>query len=80
MSATREARARRAARREGLALKKYRGSHPYLIGTYMLVDPATNMIECGSPSTGYGMSLDEIEAVLFTYNDLRRAAPEAVSA
>lgn len=64
MNAAREARARRRARREGLELKKYRGSHPYLLGSFMLVNPATNTIECGSTSTGYGMSLDDIEEAL----------------
>jgi hypothetical protein len=64
----RENRLRRAAQRQGLALAKSRRRDPraYDFGTFMLVDPspsANNLVAHGLAS-GYGLSLDEIEAAL----------------
>jgi hypothetical protein len=57
----REARARRKAQREGLALQKSRTRNPGVLdwGTYMLVDPDHNRVVAGP-----GMSLSEVEAAL----------------
>jgi hypothetical protein len=57
----REARARRKAQREGLALQKSRTRNPGVFdwGTYMLVDPDHNRVVAGP-----GMSLSEVEAAL----------------
>jgi FAD/FMN-containing dehydrogenase len=57
----REARARRKAQREGLALQKSRTRNPGILdwGTYMLVDPDHNRVVAGP-----GMSLSEVEAAL----------------
>lgn len=62
----RENRIRRMAERQGLRLEKSRRrdtrAHDY--GTYHLVDTATNTLASYGLSSGYGMSLDEIETAL----------------
>jgi hypothetical protein len=62
----RENRLRRVAERQGLRLVKSRRRDPRAIdyGTFGLVDPATNTLVAGSASTGYGLSLDDIEEQL----------------
>ena len=61
----REQRARRAAVKQGFALRKARTHvrESPLWGTYMLVDPMDGTLVAGSQS-GYGLNLDEIEAAL----------------
>lgn len=60
-----EARVRREAARQGLALRKSRCRTPMAIdyGAYWLVDPALNTIVAGDPSYG-GMDLDQVAAAL----------------
>jgi hypothetical protein len=64
--AAREMRARRAAKRQRLALSKSRTRdvRAYDYGTYMLIDPYTNTIVAGDGNSGYGMDLDAIERAL----------------
>lgn len=50
-----EQRLRRAANRQGLALRKSRRD-----GSYMLVDPYTNFVVAYGSQNGYGMSIDAI--------------------
>jgi len=61
-----ENRLRRMARRQGLLLAKSRrrDTRAYDWGTYWLLDANSGTVACGDTSTGYGMSLDEIEAAL----------------
>jgi hypothetical protein len=61
----RENRLRRAAQRQGLALTKSRRRDPraHDYGTYMLHDTETGGVLVSTPS-GYGMSLDDVEAFL----------------
>jgi hypothetical protein len=61
-----ENRLRRMAERQGLRLEKSRRRDPRAIdyGTYHLIDPQTDSIVAGSVSSGYGLSLDEIEHAL----------------
>jgi hypothetical protein len=62
----RENRLRRMAKRQGLDLVKSRRRDPYATdyGTYGLVDPQTNSWASYAGSSGYGMSLDDIERAL----------------
>lgn len=62
----RENRARRAAIRQGLMLKKnpVRDQRASGFATYMLVDVATRHIQSSGPCGNYGLNLDEIEQVL----------------
>ncbi|WP_168706595.1 hypothetical protein [Gordonia paraffinivorans] len=62
----RENRARRAARRQGLRLEKSRARDPRALGygTYRLVNTINNTVEAHDHTSGYGLSLDEIEQVL----------------
>jgi len=61
-----ENRLRRMARRQGLSLAKSRRRDTRAVdwGTYGLLDANSGTVACGDTSTGYGMSLDEIEAAL----------------
>lgn len=61
----RENRLRRAAARQGLALRKTRRRDPraYDFGTYQLVDVRTNTLVAGDQS-GFGLTLDDVEACL----------------
>jgi hypothetical protein len=64
----RENRARRAARRQGLALRKSKQRDPHGLthGTYMLVDAATEAVIAASwTGSGYGLTLAQIEEHLF---------------
>jgi hypothetical protein len=54
-----EARLRRKANSEGLALRKSRRD-----GTYWLIDPNLNVVIAGDAQHGFGMSLSDVEAVL----------------
>ena len=56
----REKRLRRTADRQGLTLRKRRGT-----GAFWIVDPYTNSITAGDPTYG-GMDLDQVEAYLTT--------------
>lgn len=62
----RENRLRRMAERQGLRLTRSRRRDTRALdyGTYGLVDVATGYLAAGSTSTGYGLSLDEVEAAL----------------
>ena len=62
----RENRLRRTAKRQGYMLRKSRVRDPraYVYGTYMLVDPYRNTIVAGDRNSGFGMSLDDVEAWL----------------
>ena len=62
----RENRLRRAAARQELALCKSRSRDVRAIGhgTYMLVDLATNVVVASGLQSGYGLTLDEVEATL----------------
>ena len=62
----RENRLRRKAERQGLILQKSRLRDPQAVGygTYRLVDAATNSVEVWGSQSGYGLTLDEIEAAL----------------
>ena len=61
-----ENRLRRMAQRQGLFLAKSRRRDTRAVdwGTYGLLDTNSGTVACGDTSTGYGMSLDEIEAAL----------------
>jgi hypothetical protein len=54
------------ATRQGLTLTKSRRRDPRAIdyGTYGLVNAESGYLEAGSTSTGYGMTLDEVEHAL----------------
>jgi hypothetical protein len=62
----REERLRRAAQRQGLLLVKSRGSgaKTFDLGTYVLVDAATNTLVAGDDETGYGHDLNNVESYL----------------
>ncbi|GEO95212.1 hypothetical protein [Kocuria turfanensis] len=63
---TREARLRRAAKRQGLTLHKARTrtpEHPAW-GTYGLYDGHLNYLVAGNPNTGFGLSLEDVETAL----------------
>ena len=62
----RELRLRRAAARQGLALRKCRTRtvESYDYGTYHLVDAATNFLAVWGLQSGYGLSLDDVERAL----------------
>ncbi|CCH77137.1 conserved hypothetical protein [Nostocoides japonicum T1-X7] len=62
----RENRLRRMADRQGLRLVKSRRRDPRALdyGTYMLTDPCTNTVVAWGLQSGYGLSLDEVEARL----------------
>jgi hypothetical protein len=62
----RENRARRAAKRQGLELVKNRLRDPRALdyGTYGLIDAFTHERVAGNERTGFGLSLDDIEAEL----------------
>ena len=62
----RENKLRRMAERQGLRLEKSRRRDPraYDYGTYQLVDANTNWLVASNHNTGYGLDLDEVEAVL----------------
>jgi hypothetical protein len=57
---------RARARRQGLVLRKSRTRTPQHIdyGTYSLVDPNGNWLVAGDQNTGFGLTLDDIEAAL----------------
>lgn len=54
------------AQRQGLRLEKSRRRDPRAndYGSYHLTDPSTNTLVAWGSQSGYGMSLDEIEAAL----------------
>lgn len=56
----REQRARRAAHRQGLKLSKRRGGWD----SYGLADANTRWLVAGDTNSGYGLTLDEVEALL----------------
>ncbi len=62
----REARLRRLARRQGLALVRSRNRTPgtLVFGTYGLIDQYGNAWAATHGADGYGLGLDEIEAWL----------------
>ena len=62
----RENRLRRAAARQGLTLCKSPSRDVRAIehGTYMLADTATNTVAASGLQSGYGLTLDEVEAAL----------------
>lgn len=62
----RENRVRRMAERQGLALHKSGRRDPRALdyGTYGLYDANRNVLEVGNPSTGFGLSLEEVERAL----------------
>lgn len=62
----RENHMRHMAARQGLRLEKCprRDRRAYDWGTYHLVNAATNVLEVWGLSSGYGLSLDEIEQIL----------------
>jgi hypothetical protein len=64
----REERLRQMARRQGLALEKSRTRNPSArgYGTYQLVDRETGTIVALGPSSGFGLTADEIEKILTT--------------
>jgi hypothetical protein len=61
-----ENRIRRAAARQGLRLEKSRARDPRAIGygTYQLVDMSTNSLTSYGGSSGYGLSLTEVDREL----------------
>ena len=63
---TRETRLRRMAERQGLALHKSRRRDWRALdfGTYGLYDARNNTLEVGDSSTGFGLTIDEVEASL----------------
>jgi len=63
---TRETRLRRMAERQGLVLRKSgrRDERALDYGTFGLYDAWTNTLEVGDLSTGYGLSIDEVENAL----------------
>ena len=62
----RENRLRRMAERQGLRVIKSRRRDPRALdfGTYGLVDVRTNTLEAGDVNSGYGLTLDQVEAAL----------------
>jgi hypothetical protein len=81
----RENQLRRRAERQGYQLVKSRRRDPYAVdyGTYMLVDPATNAVVAYGLQSGFGLSLDAIEAELDSRDRpapprRRRSAPAAL--
>jgi hypothetical protein len=88
----RENRLRRMASRQGLRLTKSRARDTRALdyGTYGLMALATNTVVAGNPSTGYGLSLDEIEKALLDdsgtsltlvrHIDLEKSAIDAITA
>jgi hypothetical protein len=62
----REARLRRMAERQGLRLEKTRRRDHRAVdyGTYQLVDPYKNTLVRAGLSSGFGLSLDDVERVL----------------
>jgi len=62
----RERELRRRARSVGFQLIRSRAwnRNAAAYGTYALMDPARGTLELADPATGYGLSLDEIEAFL----------------
>jgi hypothetical protein len=62
----REARARRAAKRQGLMAKKSHRRDPRANdhGTFALIDPDTNVLVVGDQNHGFGLKLDQLEEVL----------------
>jgi hypothetical protein len=64
--AEREDQLRRMAHRQGLALEKSRKRNPRApgYGTYQLVDRETGTIVALGPSSGFGLTADEIEEIL----------------
>jgi hypothetical protein len=62
----RETRLRRKARRQGLELQKSRRRDPHALdyGTYQLVDATTGTVVTSSLTSGYGLTLGEIEREL----------------
>jgi hypothetical protein len=62
----RENRLRRAARRQGITLRKSprRDPRAYDFGGYMLIDPQTNTVVAGEGSFAFSMSIDDVEAWL----------------
>jgi hypothetical protein len=63
---TRETRLRRMAERQGLVLRKSRRRDPRALdfGTFGLYDANRNVLEVGDPSTGFGLTDDEVEVAL----------------
>jgi hypothetical protein len=63
---SREVQLRRMAHRQGLALEKSRKRNPRArgYGTYQLVDRETGTIVALGPSSGFGLTADEIEGIL----------------
>lgn len=63
---TREQRIRRAAKRQGLALRKTRTRDPRALdyGMYALADEQTNVVVAGTASDRFGFSLDDVDAYL----------------
>jgi hypothetical protein len=61
-----ESRVRARARRQGLRVAKSRSRTPEVIGygTYMLIDRDTRFVVSYGLSSGYGLSLEEIEEQL----------------
>ena len=62
----RENRLRRMAKRQRLALVKSRRRDPraWDYGTYGLIDPTRSTLVVDAGQSGYGLHLDEIEAIL----------------
>lgn len=63
----REDRARRTARKFGLAVRKSRYRKPALqaaYGGYMLVDTSKNIIVAGAHPSAFSLTLDELEEEL----------------
>jgi hypothetical protein len=62
----RENRLRRKASRMGLAVEKSRRRDPQATdyGSYMIVDTNTNAVVALGLQSGYGLSLDQVEAAL----------------
>jgi hypothetical protein len=62
----RENRLRRKARRQGLELQKSRRRDPHALdyGTYQLVDATTNSVVASGLTSGYGLTLGDIEREL----------------
>jgi hypothetical protein len=63
---TREQRLRRAAARQGLSVERSRQRDPrgLAFGTYRLVDIHSGQVVAGDPRSGYGLTLDQVEAYL----------------
>jgi hypothetical protein len=66
----RENRPRRIAARQGLHLMKSRARDRQApdFGTYMLTDPATNLLVASGLQNGYSLSLDDVERALHRGN------------